>query len=122
MLYEDAVKDIISKLKAEHKNITAALAITLEGTPITSLDMPEAVHLDTLAIMAATMFGAAATVNSELKIGLPFEAVAKSRNGEVTVVPVNSKALLVVITSGPLTFELSKAISNAAEKIKSVVT
>jgi len=96
MAARDAIKEALSAFAQQHQGVHYAL-VSREGLPVAS-KLPNAVHEETFAIMSATMLGAAATVNNELKGEEPEYLTVKSSNFETFLTGV-TKDLLVVLIS-----------------------
>jgi len=74
----------------------ASAIISRDGLVIAS-DLPEAVSMDTFAIMCATLIGAASTANSELRVGTPLSVLVESEDAKMVVVGAGRKALVVTV-------------------------
>lgn len=118
--YVVAVNEILAEFRKNSKDMGGSAVITSEGIPIAT-DLPSTVDVDTFAIMAGTMFGAAATMNSELKSKVPEMVMSVSGKGEVMVFPVNAKSLFVVTGvagSHTLVQDSEKALKKLREVLK----
>lgn len=118
--YVVAVNEILAEFRKNSKDMSGSAVITAEGLPIAT-DLPRGVDVDTFAIMAGTMFGAAATMNSELKSKVPERVTSVSGKGEVMVFHVNAKSLFVVAgtaESQTLVVDAERALKKLREVLK----
>jgi hypothetical protein len=102
-------------------DIEASAVVSRDGLLMAS-DIPENVHAETFAAMAATMLGAAETAVSELKKGVSERVIVESKLGKIITKGAGSKALLVVMTRPEAKLGLIlMETERAAEKIKSML-
>ncbi|MEM2899979.1 MAG: roadblock/LC7 domain-containing protein [Thermoplasmata archaeon] len=119
LLRSSALERILKGLKDEAK-ITGSAVVSRDGLLIAS-DIPNGVHEETFAIMAATMLGAGVTANSELKRSIPDRIIVESSDGKIIVTGVGPNMLLVVVVpDNANNSTIIPAIDNAISKIKTV--
>ncbi len=112
------LKKILENLKTQH-NAEISAVISKSGIPLV-WNIPESVHLETFATLAATILGASEVVCTGLKKGSPKRVLIETLNGTLVAVSLGPKALLVVMSpSSP--DELTGIIEEAAENIKEVL-
>ena len=102
-------------------DVEASAIVSRDGLLMAS-DIPEGIHAETFAAMTATMLGAAETVVSELKKGVPDRVIVESKEAKIVATGAGQKALLVVMTSpaaglGLILVEMEKS----AEKVKGLL-
>ena len=92
------------------KTRTAALATALVSRDglVLYADVPAGVHTETFAIMCATVFGAAATIGSELTRESPEQIVVEGNRSTTIIVDSGRNGLLAVVV-GP-TAEYSNVV------------
>jgi hypothetical protein len=111
---------ILSDLK-QVGDIEASAVVSRDGLLMAS-DIPENIHAETFAAMAATMLGAAETAVSELKKGVSERVIVEAKLGKIITKGAGSKALLVVMTRPEAKLGLILMESErAAEKIKNLL-
>ncbi len=98
----------------------ASAVISRDGLVIAA-DMPEGVSMETLAIMCATLLGAASTANTELHVGTPQHVIVESEEAKMVVVGAGRKALIVAVIGKKADAALAtKKLDEMAETIKMI--
>lgn len=95
MAARDQIKDALAAWAQQRQGVHYAL-VSREGLPVAS-KLPNAVHEETFAIMSATMLGAAATVNNELRGDEPEFITVKAAAFETFLSGVTKDLLVVLI-------------------------
>ena len=111
----DQIKEAMAAFAQHHQGVHYAL-VSREGLPVAS-KLPNHVHEETFAIMSATMLGAAATVNNELKGDEPEFISVKSPNFETYLSGVTKDLLVVMITPSGVTREATVEFLKALRNI-----
>ncbi|OGS42279.1 MAG: hypothetical protein A3K67_00040 [Euryarchaeota archaeon RBG_16_62_10] len=98
----------------------ASAVISRDGLVIAA-DVPEGVSIETLAIMCATLLGAASTAHSELRISTPVHVLVESEDAKMVVVGAGRKALIVAVVGrkGDANMALKK-MDELADTIKMI--
>ncbi|HLF07444.1 MAG TPA: roadblock/LC7 domain-containing protein [Thermoplasmata archaeon] len=78
--------------------IKASAMVSKDGLVIAS-DVPPGVYVDTFSIMCATILGAAATADSELKLSPPKRIVVSAEDGNIIILNAGRKTLAVLVTT-----------------------
>ena len=118
-------KEMLEKLLGDLKKvggIEASAVVSRDGLLMVA-DIPQNINAETFAAMNATMVGAAETMISEIKKGVPDRVIAESENAKVIATGAGSKALLVVMTSseaglGLVLVEMEKTVDKIKEVLK----
>ncbi len=98
----------------------ASAVISRDGLVIAA-DMPEGVSMETLAIMCATLLGAASTANTELRVGTPQHVIVESDEAKMLVVGAGRKALIVAVIGKKADSNLAiRKLDEMAETIKMI--
>ncbi len=101
MAAREQIKDALAAWAQQRQGVHYAL-VSREGQPVAS-KLPNAVHEETFAIMCATMLGAAATVNNELRGDEPEFMTVKSSTFETFLAGVTKDLLVVLIVPSTAT-------------------
>lgn len=86
------------------EGVTSSALISRDGEMIAS-NISEDVHSETLAVMTATMLGAAETISTECNRGGLDKVIVDSGDINIVVVGVKPEAWLVAITNHRTNFE-----------------
>jgi hypothetical protein len=78
--------------------IKASALVSKDGLVIASY-VPPGVYVDTFSIMCATILGAAATADSELKLSPPKRIVVSADDGNIIILNAGRKTLAVLVTT-----------------------
>ena len=95
---ENALRDILRKIKASSLDIESLALVSSDGLPITSL-LPENLEEDKVAAMSATILALAERVLDELSKGKLNVALVQGEKGYVITAGIKNLAVLVVITN-----------------------
>lgn len=118
-------KEMLEKLLGDLKkigDIEASAVVSRDGLLMVA-DIPQNINAETFAAMNATMVGAAETMISEMKKGVPDRVIAESAEAKVIATGAGSKALLVVMTSpdtqlGLVLVEMGKIVEKIRDLLK----
>ncbi len=80
----------------EKEGVMGSALITRDGGVLIA-DLPSGIHSETFAIMCATIFGAAHTINSDLEIGSPESVSVNAQKGKFIIAKAGRKELLAVV-------------------------
>ncbi len=104
----------------EKKGVMGSAIVTRDGMVLVG-DLPSSIHNETFAIMCATMFGAAHTVNSDLDIGSPDMIVVDAKRGSLVIANAGKRELLAVILEEDYAVtEFVDIIQKAIDDFKSI--
>ncbi|MGA8542716.1 MAG: roadblock/LC7 domain-containing protein [Thermoplasmata archaeon] len=85
-------------IKALHARVGAtATALVGRNGVVLFAEMPEGTYAETFAIMCATIFGAGAAANSELRLSAPERVVFECESSTTVIVGCGETALLVAV-------------------------
>jgi len=113
--YKTEIDSVLQELQT--KGISYTL-FSKDGIHETSFGLPNDTHRETLAIMLATLYGAAQTANKELGKGTGCIKIY-SNDGQVIIVPAGT-SILAVYTNSNAPPPLEK-ILQTAEKISKII-
>lgn len=116
MAARDQIKDALAAWAQQRQGVHYAL-VSREGLPVAS-KLPNAVHEETFAIMSATMLGAAATVNNELRGDEPEFITVKAVTFETFLAGVTKDLLVVLIVPNGTTREEAVEFLRSLHKIR----
>ena len=80
----------------KEKNAIGALLLRRDGYPI-KVNLPPHLHTETVAIMMATVYGAAYTSTTHIKNELPKNIVIESDSLRIEITPLENSRILAVI-------------------------
>jgi predicted regulator of Ras-like GTPase activity (Roadblock/LC7/MglB family) len=92
------VRTVLEDIKSRVNGIAVAL-VSHDGR-LLSAHMPAGAYTETFAVMCATIFGAAAAGNAELRRAPPERVVVEGGDSKTIVARADGNALLVVVVDG----------------------
>jgi len=112
--HKTEVDNILAKLKGF--GVTDYILISNEGVPLSGSIVNKHMHEETLAIMTATMYGAAATANGELRKGSP-NYVSLGSEDAISIITKVGKGHILLVSGKP---DLEAQIKNIHEVVQEV--
>ncbi|MCI4462599.1 MAG: roadblock/LC7 domain-containing protein [Caldisericum sp.] len=95
---ENALRDILRKIKASSLDIESLALVSSDGLPVASL-LPENLEEDKVAAMSATILALGERVLDDLSKGKLNVALVQGEKGYVITAGIKNLAVLVVITN-----------------------
>jgi predicted regulator of Ras-like GTPase activity (Roadblock/LC7/MglB family) len=95
---ENALRDILRKIKASSLDIESLALVSSDGLPIASL-LPENMEEDKVAAMSATITALGERVLDDLSKGKLNVALVQGEKGYVITAGIKNLAVLVIITN-----------------------
>ena len=118
---QEKAKPILAKMK-KATGAESYVFLTRDGVAVLD-DTPEDTHVETAAIMYATMYGGSITAQSELRKKGPENIIVNGEDSSSLVTSVKTKYLLAVVLGKGKTFdsEIRKTISDAVTELSDVI-
>ena len=112
---ESEVMNMLDKL-GKTKEIELCLLIEKNGDIIGSGGEDVFVHLETIAMMSATTYGAATTANKQLEKDSPDDILINDSDGYTIIKPVDKSTLLVARTTDKESLQKAQKSLKIAKK------
>jgi predicted regulator of Ras-like GTPase activity (Roadblock/LC7/MglB family) len=90
-----------------------AIALLSRDGTIWASEMPVGAYPETFGVMLATVFGAAATANTEVGLAPPNRVLIAGSDSTTIILPVGATELLVAVVAAPV--DLGKTLADAAK-------